>query len=173
MERCRVCGKIRTREGFAPEDRLSLGSVVQQRLNKFKVKMISHEDGKALLDVVSARREGNVYTEKEVEIKYRKVTCDSCYKRIGGYYEATVQLRGDPERISRMIERITRYAEERGEFVAKVERADNGYDMYVSSKALVSAFVSEREITAKVSYTLSGLNQSGKKVYKNTYAIRL
>ena len=50
---------------------------------------------------------------------------------------------------------------------------DNGYDVYVSNKLLANAFIAERNIVAKTSYTLSGLNKSGKKVYKNTYAIRL
>jgi NMD protein affecting ribosome stability and mRNA decay len=171
--RCRVCGKIRTKEGTRMEDKASLQSVIQQRFIKFKVYLISFGDGKAVIDVVDQRGGQPLAAEKEVEIRYRKMTCESCYKRIGGYYEATFQLRGDTERIERLMERLARYFENRGEFIAKVEKVDNGYDVYLSSKLLANAFISEREILAKTSYTLSGLDKSGKKVYKNTYAIRL
>jgi len=173
VERCRVCGKIRTKEGTRQEDKQSLLSAIQQQFIKFKVHLISYQDGRAILDVVDNSKDQPLATEKGVAVKYRKMTCESCYKRIGGYYEATLQLRGDDERIARFVERLTRYFENRSEFVAKVEKVDNGYDVYVSSKLLANAFISEREIVAKTSYTLSGLNRSGKKVYKNTYAIRL
>lgn len=173
VERCRVCGRIRTREGVREEDKPSLNSVIQQRLIKFRVKVISYGEGKALLDVVGENNGQQVATEKEVGIKYGKMTCDSCYKKIGGYYEATIQLRGDEERAARFMERLRRYFEERNEFISKVEKVDNGYDVYVSSKAVAGAFIKEKELTVTTSYTLSGLNKSGKKVYKNTYAIRL
>lgn len=173
VERCRVCGKIRTKEGTRPEDKSSLLSVIQQRFIKFKVHLISFGDGKALIDVVDQRNDQPLATETEVAIKYKKMTCESDYKRIGGYYEATIQLRGEDERIERFIERLTRYFENRGEFIAKIEKVDNGVDVYVSNKLLTNAFISDRDIVAKTSYTLSGLNKSGKKVYKNTYAIRL
>ena len=113
VERCRVCGKIRTKEGARTEDKSSLLSVIQQRFIKFKVYLISFGDGKALIDVVDQRNDQPLATEKEVAIKYRKMTCESCYKRIGGYYEATIQLRGDDERIERFMERLTRYFENR------------------------------------------------------------
>ncbi len=173
VDKCRVCGRIKTKEGMFGEDKTSLSSVIQQRLIKFRVKVIGYGPGRALVDVVAQTAHDTVSAEKEFELKYRKITCDSCYKRIGGYYEATLQLRGDLERISRFIERVSRYLEERDSFVAKVEKVDNGYDVFVSNKAAAAAFISEREIVAKTSYTLSGVNKSGKKVYKNTYAIRL
>ncbi len=173
VEKCRVCGRIRTKEGMLQEDKMSLNLAIQQRLTKFRVKVISYGPGRAVADVVAEAARDTVSTEKEFELKYRKITCDSCYKRIGGYYEATLQLRGEAERISRFIERVSRYLEERDSFVAKVEKVDNGYDVFVSNKAAVAAFISEKDIVAKTSYTLSGVNKSGKKVYKNTYAIRL
>jgi len=171
--RCRVCGKIRTKEGELEEDKKSLLLVIQQRLVKYKVRLISYADEKAVIDVVDQKGEQPLATEKEVAIKYRKMTCESCYKKIGGYYEAVLQLRGDDERIARFMEKFERYNESRHQFIAKTEKVDNGYDVYVSSKAVASAYISEKNLTATTSYTLSGLNKSGKKVYKNTYAIRL
>lgn len=173
IERCRVCGGIRTKEGIREESKLSLNSAIGQRLTKFKVKVIQYNQGKALLDVVGDVPGGSVSTEKEVEIRYKKMTCETCYKKIGGYYEATVQLRGEPERVSRFAERISRYVENHNGFIAKVENVEGGLDIYISNKSLASGFISEKGLKATLSSTLSGLNNSGKKVYKNTYAIRV
>lgn len=171
--RCRLCGKLRTKEGELEEDKRSLLLVIQQQLIKFKVHLISYSEGKALIDVVDLRGPQALATEKEVTLKYKKMTCESCYKRQGGYYEAVLQLRGDDERILRFMERFIRYVESHGQFIAEMKKVDKGYDVYMSSKALASAYISERKLHANTSYTLSGLDKSGKKVYKNTYAIRL
>ncbi len=173
IERCRVCGKIRTKEGIREEDKDSLQSVMQQRFNRYKIRLISFGEGRALLDVVDHGWDQSFATEKDVQIKYNKITCESCYRRLGGYYEALLQLRGEQERMERFIERFKRYTEDRGEFIADLKEVEGGYDIYMSSKALAAAYLKEREIKAKTSYTLSGLDRSGKKVYKNTYAIRL
>lgn len=173
VERCRICGRIQTKEGVMDIDQKSLQLIIQQRLNKFKINLISHEDNKAVIDVVEEGWSHPVVTEKEIEIKYSKMTCESCYKKQGGYFEATMQLRGDEERAQRFAERFKRYIEERGGFIAEVKKVEGGYDIYTSSKAIAAAYLKEKEIKAKASYTLSGLNKSGKKVYKNTYAIRL
>ena len=154
-------------------DQKSLQLIIQQRLNKFKISMVSHTDDKAVIDVVEEGWSHPVATEKEIEIKYSKMTCESCYKKQGGYFEATLQLRGDDERAERFAERFKKYIEERGGFISEVKKVEGGYDIYVNSKVLASAYLREREIKATASYTLSGLNKSGKKVYKNTYAIRL
>ena len=71
-----------------------------------------------------------------------------------------------------MISKVNKYFERHQEFVTKIEQIDNGYDMYLSSKKLVTAFLSLMNIKATVSYTLHGLRK-GKKIYRNTYSIRL
>ncbi len=173
IERCRICGRIQTKEGVMEIDRKSLQIVMQQRLNKFKVNLVSYGDDKAVLDIVEEGWSQPVAAEKEVNIKYTKMTCESCYKKQGGYFEATLQLRGDEERAERFAERFKRYIEERGGFISEVKKVEGGYDVYASNKSDAAAYLKEKDIKAKASYTLSGLNKSGKKVYKNTYAIRL
>lgn len=171
-ERCKVCSKIRTKEGWKEEDRQSLHSIISQRIKGYKIHLIGYSGNKAQIYVTDQEGKEPLSAETELEIKYLKRMCDSCNKRAGGYYEAVIQLRGDPDRIDRFIEKVNRYVEARGEFIARVDRADNGMNVFVSSKGVVSAFISERDIKANRSYTLNGL-KSGKKVYRHTYAIRL
>ncbi len=172
-ERCRICGRIQTKEGVMEINQKSLQLLIQQRLNKFKISLINYGEEKALIDVVEEGWSQPVAAEKEIGIKYTKMTCESCYKKQGGYFEATMQLRGDEERAQRFAARFKKYIEERGGFISEAKEVEGGYDIYTSSKALAAAYMKEKEIKAKASYTLSGLNKSGKKVYKNTYAVRV
>jgi NMD protein affecting ribosome stability and mRNA decay len=48
---------------------------------------------------------------------------------------------------------------------------DNGLDVYLSSKSLATLFIMKQRLKPETSYTLAGVKQ-GKRVYKNTYALR-
>lgn len=172
VERCKICGKIRTREGMREENRQSVHLVLQSRIKNYVIHVLEYEPGKAVIEAVEEGRHGKLTASKDVILTYKKITCESCYKKIGGYHEAVFQLRGDPERIQRFIERFTRWLENREEYIARVDKAEGGVNAYISSKTAANAFIHEREIVAKASYTLMGL-KNGKRVYKNTYAIRL
>ncbi len=173
IERCKKCGRIRTKEGMKEEDGKSLNLAAESKLKNYRIKLIEYSKDKALFDIVlDEGRQGRLSIEKEIGLEYKNITCESCYKRIGGYHEAVFQLRGDPERIERFVEKVGRYMEARGEFIARVDKVEGGLNVFISSKKSANAFISERDIAATASYTLMGL-KSGKRIYKNTYAIRL
>lgn len=173
IERCKKCGRIKTKEGMKEEEGKSLNLAISPKLKDYKVKLIDYSKDKALLDIVlDEGREGRLSIEKEVILKYKNMTCESCYKRVGGYHEAVFQLRGDPERIERFVGKVSKYLDVRGEFIARVDKVEGGLNVFISSKKSANAFISERDIVATPSYTLMGL-KSGKRIYKNTYSIRL
>lgn len=66
---------------------------------------------------------------------------------------------------------MTRYLDSNDAFVSKMEENEHGIDMYVSNKRLAAAFISKMKLHPNTSFTLVGL-KNGKRVYKNTYAIR-
>ena len=69
------------------------------------------------------------------------------------------------------MEKVIRYFERNGEFVARIVDDNGGRDVFLSSKKLADAMVARFRLRPVMSYTLAGL-QKGKKVYRNTYAIR-
>ncbi|HIH50177.1 TPA: hypothetical protein HA291_01835, partial [Candidatus Micrarchaeota archaeon] len=89
-----------------------------------------------------------------------------------GYYEALVQLRGDWDRINSLIRNITKYVERRNGFIAKIEKVENGKDVYLSDKLMANAFFHDYDLKPTRSFRLYGMKR-GKKVYRNTYSLRL
>lgn len=172
VKRCKSCGRIWVGPEFVEQNGRTMEQLIASRFHGYITHIITLENGKALVDITEALPDGNLSVEKNVMISYKKVTCDKCYKRIGGYYEAVVQLRGDPHRVKRYIDRLERYAEEHDEYVAEVKEVDNGVDVYMSSKRMVGAFMTENDLSPRKSYTLAG-RRNGKEIYKNTYALHL
>ena len=172
IQRCKSCGRIKAAGAFAEPGSQSLRSAISQQLGRYSVKLLGNPEGStAKLRISEETPEGVVSAEHDVSISYKKVLCDRCYKKACNYHEAVVQLRGSRQRSERMLEKIARYFDERDGFVTKVEEADNGIDVYLSSKKLASAFMSRMGLKPVVSYTLVGVKK-GRKVYKNTYALR-
>ena len=76
----------------------------------------------------------------------------------------------NPDKIEKFMQKLTKFFEMNNEFISKIESADNGLDVYVSSKALCNTLMSSMELHPNKSFTLAGV-KNGKRVYKNTYAL--
>jgi NMD protein affecting ribosome stability and mRNA decay len=171
--RCKSCGRIKAGGGFAQPGSDSLAAAVKKQLGGYAIKIIGigEDECSAKVLVSQDTAHGTISSEKEIVISYKKVLCERCYRKACNYHEAVVQLRGDMQRAQKMLARITKYFEDRNGFITKVEENDNGMDVYLSSKKLASAFMSRMDLKPVMSYTLVGVRK-GKKVYKNTYALR-
>ena len=173
LRRCKRCGKIKAGGSFVQPDARSLGAAISHQLGGYGVKFIGIDESgsRARISVSEETGNGTVAVEHEVSVEYKGVLCEVCYKKACNYHEAIVQLRGDSSKAQRMLEKLAKYVEHRNGFVTKVEDADNGVDVYLSSKKLATAFMSAMKLKPVVSFTLSGV-KNGRKVYKNTYALR-
>ncbi|MDE1855890.1 MAG: hypothetical protein KGH49_01495 [Candidatus Micrarchaeota archaeon] len=168
---CKRCGRINVAGDFTEKDDAAIEQVLRSHFKAFDLKLISQIDSAAIVSL--SRYEDNIEgLRREVALKYVKVMCPRCNRQSAGYYEAVIQLRGNNQRVSRMMHKIEEVFFGAGEFIARVERANNGCDIYVSSKKLASAFMSERKLKPVMSYQLAGLKR-GKKLYRNTYALHL
>ena len=170
IEKCSRCGRIKAGGRYVKETGMAINTIMRSKIPKYGTKFIEMEGDSAVVDVID--NETGASTEKSIKLDYNGKICEACYRKAGMYYEAVMQLRGDTDKVERMISKVNKYFERHQEFVTKVEQVDNGYDMYLSSKKLVTAFLSLMNIKATVSYTLHGLRK-GKKIYRNTYSIRL
>lgn len=170
--RCKRCGKIKAFGLFVEPGKRSVEEAIRQYLNKYAVTLIGTDDKSAKVYITDDTQNGPVMVEHRFEIEYKKTLCEMCYKKACNYHEAVIQLRGsDRAKIEHFVESITRFFDNNHEFVAKVEESSDGLDMFMSNKRLTSAFMSSRKLKPTMSYTLAGL-KNGKKVYKNTYALR-
>ena len=170
ISRCKRCGKIKAGGSYVEPTTRSLEIAIGQQFGKNKVYLIKYEGNKAWLDVSSDTEYGTIATDHEVEIAYKKILCEMCYKKACNYHEAVIQLRGNPHRIGKFIEKISRYFDFNNEFISKLESADNGMDVYVSNKRMAAGFISRLKLHPTTSFTLAGV-KNGKRIYKNTYAL--
>ena len=168
---CKRCGSIKVAGRYMPDSARSIEGAIKPFFGRMGLKVLRYKGGSADIEVSEASEHGNLSVEYEIEIDQKRSLCDTCYKKACSYYEAVIQLRGNNYKIARFIERVTRFLDINNGFVTKVERNDNGSDVYVSSKKLASAFISRMRIHPTASYTLAGVKK-GKRIYKNTYAIR-
>ena len=171
ITRCKKCGKIRVVGDFVLPTEQNIEDAVKRRFSKYALTLLRVErSGNVVVELIDERNRSQVKIEKEIKVDYKKTLCESCYKRLSDYYEAVVQVRGNEQRGIRIMKKIKEYFERRGEFISKVKRVDNGYDVFVSNKRMASQFMSFMKLHPVVSYTLTGV-KNGKKIYKNTYAI--
>jgi nonsense-mediated mRNA decay protein 3 len=175
---CRICGKLVMNSKGESEglNRGSLGRYMhveyRDKLKNYKLRVMRLGDETAHLELVGEYDGYPVRIEKDVELKVSEPMCRHCSLKSGGYYEAVIQLRGERERVGRMADRITLYAEKYGGFVSKREEKDFGCDLYVSNKEIANSYFSTRKLKPTRSYTLYGM-RGGKKLYRNIYALRI
>lgn len=170
---CHRCGMIKSKGAFVDQSPAAMVDALEQVIKGYRIRIISAGRESVELKITEDLPEYSVTVNKKVKINWKKQLCERCNRLSGGYYEAVIQLRGsDLAKMERFIDKLTRYFEMRNEFVTKVNKADNGLDVYLSNKKLASAYLSSRGIKAVTSYTLYGLKQ-GKKVYRHTYAVRI
>ncbi|MDE1870482.1 MAG: hypothetical protein KGH71_05915 [Candidatus Micrarchaeota archaeon] len=168
---CKRCGRVRLGNEFMDRDDSVLEAILAKGFKGWDVKLISSIEGAAIVDL--SRPEDHIDAiRKEIKLFYGRQLCPKCNRRAASYYEGIIQLRGDPERIQKMMLKLEKVFEANDEFFSKVESTQNGINIFVSSKKLTSAFMSERGLKPTMSYELYGLKH-GKKLYRNTYALHL
>ncbi len=117
-----------------------------------------------------------------VEIKLTRKLCESCSYRSGGYYEATLQLRGDEDFLADMLELVEKMTDkwrafDKKSFITSMEGVRGGIDVKLGSKSLAKKIVSQakkykKDIVIKCSKKLKTV-KDGKKIYRYTFAVKV
>ncbi len=177
VRRCRVCGSIRDSKGFTQYTDEAMADAIAQQMHapncKIKLKELDEMRRIALLRIECELNEGTVRFNYEVDVRFTKEMCPSCYRKSAGYYEAIVQVRGSEHKVAGFLDSFSRFLEKGNAFVSKTAEMGNGIDMYVSDKKLVTGyFMLHKTIKPKVSYKLYGVKK-GKKLYRHIYSVSL
>lgn len=173
---CKRCGRIKTPGGYSHmhNDSLAMAMLHELKGMKGELKVLRYNDQTMTADVeFKMPVDGStLFFEKQIALKLTHKICIDDYRKSAGYYEATVQLRGNRARIDKMMEKLRVFIEDRGAFITKVEDKENGLDVYTSDKLMTNNFFMLYKLKPKRSYTLYSI-RNGKKVYRNTYLLRL
>lgn len=175
IQRCQRCGGIRVKGQYRHMGISSLGELIGSELHMpdCKARVVSYHGNSAMVEFVFDVDGDFVKFERVLGIKAVRRMCQRCYRISSGYYEAIVQLRGDAQgRVANTMDRLTEFMTRGGGFIAKTERVQDGFDVYVSDKKQVQEFFLQKRLKTQISSKLSGI-KNGKRVYRNTYLLRL
>lgn len=169
--RCKRCGRIRLRGEWMPFSEKKLVDYVKSRFRgEFTGVEFFPGENRAVFTI---EQDGaKVEIEKRVNLEMLTCMCPDCNRRAGGYFEAIIQLRGNPGRIGKYAEIFRERLEQAGTFVSKEVQGKDGLDLYVGSTKAVLPIVKRLGLTYGISTTLAGQRQ-GKRLYRTTFSIRL
>ena len=112
-----------------------------------------------------------VEVRKPVSVEVQDHICDNCGKAAGGYFEAIIQLRGDPGKITSMAVKVEKLIQ-RKSFIARFIEQKEGLDFYIGDKKAAEKVVDMIGEPFIRSEKLGGMKE-GKRVYRSTFCIRL
>ena len=136
---------------------------------------------------ISVRRPGldNIEQDFEIPYKVRKISCPSCNKATGSYYEGKIQIRGYKDENSPLLEKITEFIVRRMDlyskksndsFISSIEKLREGYDIYLGKKndcdRICKDISRDYFSNLNVSKTLAGMKE-GHEIYRYTYSMRV
>lgn len=200
VERCVHCGAVPIRDHWDQPTSLletieqtALGSVLipEELVDVELAVTVRQEDDKNYVVTVEVRGEYKgiaVEDEGPIKVRVKNVTCETCSRRHGGYYEAVVQVRqeGDEDVSAEAAGEIAEVIEEEvrrvgglsgsRSYLLKAEARHGGYDYFFGAKPVAKAVakrIADRYGGSQThSSTLAG-HEDGQEVYRLTIAVRL
>ncbi|WP_297214873.1 60S ribosomal export protein NMD3 [Thermoplasma sp.] len=145
------------------------------------------ESSRNLVLKVSIERQNMDSKVETVSVPYsvNYISCPTCNKVTGSYFEATIQLRTVSmkydDMLSGVLESIEKIMEKRrkmdaASFISKIEKKPEGIDIYLGKKGdgdLISSFILDHYFaTLIVSKSLAGVKE-GRKFFRFTYSLRI
>lgn len=191
IERCPNCGKFKDKGKWTKPIELKnflrekikekiqvngkLGTL-EINLNKINKKFETELKAKG---VISEDQKTPKSEELKFDLEIKTKVCKYCSRKLGGYYEGILQLRGSDENIKKslnIIEKILKENNKGMKFISNIQRKKNGIDIYLGSKGLLKK-ISRRLKTKfkaqkKESYSLK-TQKEGKKVYTSTIFLKV
>jgi len=195
VEHCKRCDAVRFRGLWVEQDDVLIRSLVKSKIKARDLSDMNIEtllspigNGTTLAEVkINGKLNGReIAIEKEILLKPRNMLCDSCMKIGSDYFEATVQIRfGEnptPVQVKDKVAAVEKFlrTEKRRDALAEivsVRKDRKGADLLIGSKhaAKVAAqFLAKKAGTKiKTSFSVKGIDSSGKQKKKFTFCVRV
>jgi len=187
IEICKRCGKMRLKgewipykDKFAriwPVRKLSNFRYNKNKIEEYAVSKCRGDFADAKYDIESGKitfiiKKGETEVEVERQLPFKKIItiCPECSRIAGGYYEAIIQLRGDPKKIAKYSKTIIRVLKTKT-FITKTEEKHGGIDIFVGSTKAVLEVCGMLGLHAIITKKLMG-RREGKRYYRTTFSIR-
>jgi NMD protein affecting ribosome stability and mRNA decay len=108
---------------------------------------------------------------RHIDLERMKTICQQCSMISGGYFQAIIQLRGDPAKVREhalvLVKKLAKKT-----FISKEEDTEGGLDIFVGDSKAVLAVVTDMGLRSFITKKLVGADQ-GKRLFRTTFLIRL
>jgi len=169
IEECKRCGKVRFKGEWQTANRKKLEEYVSSKC-RGDFSFVEY-DSKTSTLTFTIRKGGNeIQIKKYFEPKKIMTICPDCSRRAAGYFEATIQLRGNPYEVKKYARLLCDFIK-RETFLSKVEEKKEGVDLYVGSSKAVIKILGEMGMKALITKKLMGTRE-GKRYYRSTFLLR-
>jgi nonsense-mediated mRNA decay protein 3 len=180
IRECKLCGKFLLNKHSGSIENL-VETFLQDFLKKGELTSISYRivENKLFLTLKLKINDLEKTEEKEVDLIFKKIICQTCAMRNSGYFQAIIQVRA-PENllfeIKKEIEDQINYLSQYDDlaFISNFQELKNGFDVFVGSKASARqvARILKQKHKAKVKITRKIAGKlKGRKVYRDTILI--
>ncbi len=183
--RCQVCKRIKISKDWVEETQGALKEIVTNKLKSPYSPVITRFETKrrgSFLEVfleVKFTVEGAEFKKRySTFLKFERTQCFECSRQTGGFFDSIVQIRFHKdampffEKLPPKIKKLSRFIQDRGGRVAKVEEDENGVDVFVSG--ITAAMQASQALSSKVIHTRKLIGRkNGKDLYRHTFCIRI
>jgi len=171
LDKCVRCGKLRMKGEWKRTDLKKLNEYVAGKC-KGDFERAEYDADQGTCRFIFLKNGKEYAIEKGFLIDVNKTICPDCSRSSGGYFEAIIQVRGEPDAVERKSRKLIE-ALEKKTFIPKIEDMHNGIDIYVGSTKAASQALQEFSLKPSgISKKLAGVSQ-GKKLYRTSFSVRV
>ena len=174
VKTCSKCGRISHANAWRE---MEIGDLLRDKIKihgkNVNIRITKTDDGfsvKAKGFLEGSRKEKTEICD--IRIKSNKVVCLDCSRRLGDYYEAILQIRGNVDKAMEFI--MDQLDAQKS--IYKIEKAGGGIDIYLDDSHIASTISKnlKHKFRAKVkrSFKLYTRKQ-GKDIYRSTIVVRI
>jgi len=174
---CPVCETWKGRGGWTKDALSACRGALAFKRGTFEISNLELDDDVLRATLTSTADGVSAEAKREIKVRTDHTTCPRCSRSSGGYYEATIQIRGD--QVLAVVSEARSMVEGSGEpnaFIAKEEEVRGGSDLQVGSwktaervaRELASRHGGEFKSSRKLH-----TRRNNKDVYRMSYLVRL
>lgn len=167
---CKSCGMMFLKGEWMPSNPNKIAAYLVSKC-KGDFADATYDIDRQIMTFLIVKGESKIKIERPVILEKTTTTCPRCSRISGGYFEAIIQLRGDPKKVERTAASIMKKLPGKT-FISKTEEKDGGIDIYAGSSKAVIQLMGEMGIRTLISKKLVGRDE-GKQLYRTTFLMRL
>lgn len=174
--KCSKCDMIKLRHKWQEifeEDYLE--AILKKREYDLKIKRVGVDKKDIIFRIIVSKK--GLEKEKELIVHLNRLVCGVCGRRLGGYYEGIIQVRGNfSEKMLKIIAgEIKKHGKKDRFGFYRTVKVKGGVDFYIGSKSIVNKvakFLSNNyKISQKKSYK-HVTHKDSREVYRNIILLR-